>query len=45
MGLHPAWVTPGSVLAVIINWREAYIDLTRSPLNKYVARMTAEASV
>jgi glutathione synthase/RimK-type ligase-like ATP-grasp enzyme len=49
MGLQPAWVTPGGVFAVTINWREVYINFARSPLNsdnsvslaknKYIARM------
>lgn len=52
MGLSPVWVTPLNVFAVVVNGRERYINLARSPLNsdasvalakdKYVTRRILE---
>lgn len=33
MGLSPVWITPLGVFAIVLNGRERYINLARSPLN------------
>jgi len=52
MGLQPVWVTPLGIFAIVLNGRERYINLARSPLNsaastalaknKYVTRRIME---
>lgn len=42
LGLHPTWVTPDGLFAVLVDGRERYINFARSPLNSHAAASLAK---
>ena len=42
MGLHPSWITPDGLFAVIVNGREQYVNFARSPLNSHTSASLAK---
>lgn len=41
MGLEPSWVTPNGLFAVLVDGRERYVNLARSPLNSHTGTSLA----
>lgn len=42
MGLQPDWITPNGTFAIVLDGRERYINLARSPLNSHTSASLAK---
>lgn len=42
MGLSPSWITPDGLFAVLVDGREQYVNLARSPLNSHISASLAK---
>lgn len=37
MGLHPSWITPRGLFAIVVDGHERYVNFARSPLNSHTS--------